>query len=429
MYLSINLNTKAMKKISLYLSLLSLLFMFGCNQQGCNQWKQIANELKDTDGDGWLDESNNQKIDLIIESMDLPVQSQFSQISLVVDDRIILDKSPASPTTTISAGTVASSRFAGQWFIGQTQNYRARVKVFLSGETDNKDTTYTQTLNINNKDITFHYRTRITKFADPSPQDSLGDSDRDGITDIEESRLARDDNRIGDPLVRDILVVEGFTNSKWALTKRSIERITTVFLLRGINFLIADEPSDFLGLTPGQILLPDGNNGDLIVPAEGRGVAVAEVPAVRPRHIPALFNPFTHFLIAADNTPDATFGISNGIPGRNVVVRSHFFFLGPDPFGLEYQAKDVMHELGHNFGLCHPNASDNTCPTGPIPQAERNGAASCMGSPADDGGLFTIGPLGVKVPNVTAIRNALSRPLDYSPTQWININPASSRNN
>jgi hypothetical protein len=96
---------------------------------------------------------------------------------------------------------------------------------------------------------------------------------------------------------------------------------------------------------------------------------------------------------------------------------------------LEYQAKDVMHELGHNFGLCHPNTSDGNCPSGPIPLAERNGAASCMGSPTDDGGLFTPGPLGIPVPNFTAITNAFSRPLDYSPTQWININPASSRNN
>ena len=45
-----------------------------------------------------------------------------------------------------------------------------------------------------------------------------------------------------------------------------------------------------------------------------------------------------------------------------------------------------------------------------------------MGSPADDGGLFN----GI-LPNVTAITNAFSRPLDYSPTQWTNIDVASSR--
>jgi hypothetical protein len=111
-----------MKTILLYLSVCLLLFSIGCDQQGCNQWKQIANELKDTDGDGWLDTNNNQKIDLIIESIEVPVQSQFSQVSLVVDDMIILDKVPASPTTNITPGTVATSRFAGQWLVGQIQN-------------------------------------------------------------------------------------------------------------------------------------------------------------------------------------------------------------------------------------------------------------------------------------------------------------------
>jgi hypothetical protein len=425
-----------MTKHLVLLYLAALLVISGCDPQGCNQWKQIAGQLKDTDGDGWLDTNKNQKIDLLIESIDVPVQSQFQQVSMVVDDKMVLDRAPAAATINIPAGTVATSRCAGQWFIGTTQNYRARVKVFNGTETEasgtgllpfvNKDSAFTTTVTINNKIITFHCRTRITTFPDPSPQDSTADNDRDGITDIEESRLARQDNRIGDPTTRDILVLEGFTAPKWALLKRSIERITTEFLRHNINFLIVDETSDFLGLTPGQIMLPDGTAGALIVPAESRGVTVGEVPAVRPRHIPPALDSFTHFLICADNTstPGASFGIANQ-PGRNAVIRSHFFLLGPDPFGLEYQSKTAMHELGHNFGLCHPGVSTSlaSCPTGAIPQAERSGAASCMGSPADDGGLFNGG-----LPNVTAITNAFQRPLDYSLTQWINIDPSLSRN-
>jgi len=57
-------------------------------------------------------------------------------------------------------------------------------------------------------------------------------------------------------------------------------------------------------------------------------------------------------LVAADNTPDAGFGISNGVREEMWLYALNFFMLGPDPFGLEYQAKDAMHELGHNFGLC-----------------------------------------------------------------------------
>jgi hypothetical protein len=205
------------------------------------------------------------------------------------------------------------------------------------------------------------------------------------------------------------------------LTNRTIERITTVFAGRDFNLLLADETSDLSGLSPGQILFED-SNGNLAIPAENRGVSLSEVPALRPRHIADTLDPFTHLLVVADHTPDAGFGIAN-LPGRNSVIRSHFFALGPNPLGLEYQAIDAMHELGHNFGLCHPNQSDTTCFTGAIPQAERNGASSAMGSPADDGGLFN----GI-IPNVPAITNAFSRPLDYSPTQWTNIDVASSRN-
>ncbi|NOS86535.1 MAG: hypothetical protein HOP31_15480 [Ignavibacteria bacterium] len=427
-----------MKTILFFISISIIVLLIGCDQQGCNQWKNIAGELKDTDGDGWLDSANNQKIDLIIESIDLPLQTQFSEVSLVVDDNIIFDKAPATPVTIVPSSTVATSRYAGNWFIGQTQRFRARVKVFLSGETDNsevaqlpfinKDTSYIQTLNINNKNITFHYRTQLSKFADPSPLDSTADFDRDSITDIEESRLARDDNRMGDPLKRDIIVLSGFTAPKWAITKRSIERITTVFLRRGFNFILADENSDINGLIAGQVVIAN-TTGTLVIPSENFGIARTDLPGIRPRHIPVIFNPFTHFVVAAEKiiSTIGTFGEAD-FPGRDVVVMSHLSILGPDPFGLEYQAKDVMHELGHNFGLCHPGTSNAGCLTGAIPLVERSGDASCMGSPADDGGLFPPGPLGIPLPNPVAITNAFKRPLDYSPTQWINIDPSLSRN-
>jgi hypothetical protein len=436
---TINLNTKPMRTIFLFLSLTLFTFLIGCDQQGCNKWKNVAGELQDTDGDGWLDSANNQKIDLTIESMDVPTGTTFSVVSLVVDDQIIMDKAPAPVTTVpIPAGTIATSRYAGNWFIGNTQHYKARVKVFTTGESDNsavgllpfvnKDTTYNTTLNINNRDITFRYSTRITRFRDPSPNDSTADFDRDSITDIEESRLALDDNRMGDPFRRDIIVVNAFTAPKWVITQRAIERITSVFLRRGFNFVMADETSDVRGLTPGQVVFANAA-GTLVIPPENRAVALSELPGARTRHIAPLLNPFTHFIVAAEklNSTIGTFGVAD-FPGRNVVVMSHLPVLGPDPFGLEYQAKDVMHELGHNFGLCHPGTSTATCLTGAIPLNERTGDASCMGSPADDGGFFTTGPLGIPVPNPTAITNAFSRPLDYSPTQWINIDPSLSRN-
>ena len=424
--------TRSPHRKSLALTLAALLLAAGCNPQSCNQWAQVANDLRDTDGDGWFDDNKNQKIDLIVDSIETSVLSGFEEVTFVVDDKIILDKQHLSMQMSISPEVVATTRCAGQWIATGPQQYNARVKVIRANVTSetasvgllpfqNKAETLTKTLTLDGHDVTFHYRTQLSTFPDPSPQDGDADSDIDGITDKEEARIALD-NRIGNPRVRDILVVAAFTRPKWALTKRSVERITTTFLARGFNFLIADERDDLRLLTPGQIMLPDGNNGALVVPAENRQVRISEVAAVRPRHIPDELDQFTHLLIAADGTPDADFGISNGVPGRNVVIRSHLSVLGPDPFGLEYQAKDAMHELGHNFGLCHPNESDNSCPTGSIPSSERNGGTSCMGSPADDGGFFN-GPL----PNIQAITNAFNRPLNYSPTQWTNIAPQSSR--
>ena len=405
-----------------------LFHILACNQEGCQKWQQVADQIKDSDADGWMDEATNQKVDFFIDAIDFAIDP--GPISLIVDDQMVALNGNVPP-----ANFALTSRFAGQWHVGNLLDYSARVKFFTNGDTEtatvrqfpfnNRDSSYQITFNLGgNNSVAFLYRTAVSNFADPSPADAYADADDDGVTDLEEAALARGNFRLGDPYRKDIVVCIGYTSPKWALTKKTIERITTVFLGRNFNMLLADEASDMPGLTPGQIVF-EAAGGNLVIPAENRGVRLNDVPPLRPRHIAAALDSFTHMLVAADNTdtPGADFGIANR-PGLNSVIRSHFFLLGPDPFGLEYQAKDAMHELGHNFGLCHPNQSDDNCPTGAIPVAERNGVASCMGSPADDGGLFN----GI-FPNVTAITNAFGRPLDYSPTQWINIDVASSRNN
>jgi hypothetical protein len=407
--------------------MLFLLFLIACDQEGCQKWQQVATKVKDTDGDGWMDEATNQKIDLFIEEISFGLAA--GPFSLVVDDLILVDNGPNAP-----ANAVATSRYAGQWHVGNLLSYSARVKIFTNGDTEtavvrdfpfnNRDSSYQIAFNLGgNQSVAFLYRTVVSTFADPSPNDAEADADADGITDREEAELARGNFRIGDPGKKDIVVCIGYTAPKWALKKRSVERIATVFLNRDFNILLADEASDLPGLTPGQILF-EGPGGNLITPAETAGVRIDEVGPIRPRHISAVFDPFTHMLAAAEKTnmENGDFGFAN-LPGRNLVIRSHFFQLGPEPFGFQYQAITAMHELGHNFGLCHPNQSDENCPSGAIPVAERNGASSCMGSPAADGGLFN----GI-IPNMTAIMNAFNRPLDYSPTQWNNIDVASSRN-
>ena len=419
---------QVLKSKPMYNSSILLLPLFAllvaASQDGCEKWRKIANKVKDSDSDGWMDENTNQKIDLRIDGLNFG--SGTVPFSLVVDDRILVDKGTNLPTSTI-----ASTRYAGQWHVGNLLTYTARVKIFTDGNTEtatvrnftfhNRDSAYQTSFTLGTTTVAVSYRSAVTPFADPSPLDANADSDNDGIRDHEEAELARGNFRIGDPNTRDIAVCIGTTAPKWALTKRSIERITTVFLNRGLNLLLADESTDLPGLMPGQVSIREAN-GTLSIPPESRGVALSSVGDIRTRHVSAALDPFTHMLVAADHCIGFDFGIA-GKPGRNVVIRSHFYLLGPDPLGFEYQALVAMHELGHNFGLCHPNESDDTCTTGAIPVSERNGASSCMGSPADDGGLFN-GP----IPNTTAISNAFNRPLDYSPTQWTNMNPALSRN-
>ena len=407
-----------------YLLPVLLLLFASCEESGCSAWQQVANSIKDTDGDGWMDEASNQRTDLFIEEVDLSSATTFS---LIVDDQILLSDANSLPSSTL-----ATSRYAGQWHVGNQLAYAAQVKLFLNNDTEtaqvrefpfhNRDSTYEIAFNLGSTSVAVQYRSSVSTFADPSPTDAEADEDDDGITDQEEAILAQNNSRLGDPSKKDILVCIGYTAPKWALLKKSIERITTVFAGQEYNLLMADEASDLPGLTPGQILFTNAS-GALIIPTENRGVRLGEVPPIRPRHIAEDLNPFTHMLVAAENTntPNADFGIAS-FPGNNLVIRSHLYLLGPEPLGFEYQAIDAMHELGHNFGLCHPNQSDSTCLTGPIPLAERNGAASCMGSPADDGGLM----VGI-LPNVAAITNAFNRPLDYSPAQWSNMDVSLSR--
>src|SRR5438093_13088529 len=104
-----------MTKHFAFLYLAALLVISGCDPQGCNQWKQIAGQLKDTDGDGWLDTNKNEKIDLLIESIDVPVQSQFHQLSTKGNDEMVLHRCKHCATLNNPAGPVATSRCGAQW--------------------------------------------------------------------------------------------------------------------------------------------------------------------------------------------------------------------------------------------------------------------------------------------------------------------------
>jgi len=125
--------------------------------------------------------------------------------------------------------------------------------------------------------------------------------------------------------------------------------------------------------------------------------------------IPDYRDSYTHYLVVG-SALDATMGVGAGLahlPGRTLVMRSQLDLISPDMFA--YQAKTFMHELGHNLGLCHPSESTAACPSGAIPVAERGAGATVMGSPIEANDIFS------------RMEQALSRPLDYSSTQWINL--------
>jgi len=386
--------------------------------QSCNQDNPLVAAFVDSDGDGWYDENRNQRIDLFIDSVDNNSGTMFGgRPAIAIDDRIVAFSNQSVPTD-----VPVATRTIGNWGAPErTDAFGANLR--LTNQIDISSATPTR-ITFQNLNATFtasvsgfvvRFRTVRTLFPDPSPNDANADNDADGLTDKEEASIHTQTARsAGSPLDKDILLVVGFTHPDWKLTQKSIDLLTTVFFdRRRINLTIFTQEDRALGLTPGQIRI-DGE-----VPARDHRLSLAEGRAVRSQLAASDLSEFGvdanldmsllfHVLVLAEHLANDDWGRAEaGSAANDLVCRSHLPFLGPDHF--EYQAKDVMHELGHNLGLCHPPLSDSTCPTGSIPQAERNGGQSAMGTPAE-----AAGPVEVMI-------EALSRPLDYTPGQWANM--------
>jgi hypothetical protein len=391
-----------------------------CPSQGL---VDLGEAIRDDDGDNWFTNDTNQRVVLTLESLSLP---QVGNYSVVVGDvRFPVTNSlegtfeATSSNQVISPNIVVARQHVGTWLVdapNQEMTFRTSVRV-RSAVGPGPDE-MTREVEYHNRDevidvifprsagndVVARFRVQMTTFADPTPDAADGDADQDGITDAEEAALAARNQGMGNPGARDLVMLVGYTHADWALTPLSRELLATRFRQRGINLRIVTAREDPLSVGFGERVTSDG----AFLPRD-HAITIEEARDMYQTHVIGMARNYVHFLVLAEKLQNGFWGQADW-PGRVLIAQSHFPLLGPDIH--QYQAKDVMHELGHNLGLCHPteSAPSDDCPSGSIPVAERDGGASVMGTPAEEANFIGV------------IANALARPLDYSPGQWDNAN-------
>jgi hypothetical protein len=259
--------------------------------------------------------------------------------------------------------------------------------------------------------ITVNMTTTTTQFPDPNPANAMGDSDGDGIVERDEALLVSSFGGIGDPRpgMRDIVLVVGFTEPQLDIDPFTVRLLKTLFFQRSINLHVDN------GTMNGKTGIGglQGLGGSLVVP--GTRISLAQATSIRDALPPT--RRFAHTAIFASGT-SAGWGataITGPLGAGNVsVIDAQLEPLPPN--GLNYQSGILLHELGHQLGLCHPTQHDGVtvtstgfapCPA--IPASERDPGASAMGAPSE-----TPGFLGAPA----TVANALRRPVDYTPSQW-----------
>lgn len=256
--------------------------------------------------------------------------------------------------------------------------------------------------------VVMYLRTKVSSIAAPSSGDNHKDEDKDGIPNNVEALLARQNMSIGDPTRREAVLVVTHTHPKWALSPGSKDLLTTVFREHGIWLHVLTEPGEMRGFASGPLSLYGKGarkrrkaNIDHALAKEKNGI-----------HILPQYTRFAYFLVLARKVGfdgDFSYYGFSSFENRNLVVRSQMK-LGLGKNWLNYQTKTIMHEFGHNLGLCHPTESNENCPSGPVPAEDRHPGKTVMGTPAED-----------RRHPFRALKHALQRPLDFSPAQWANI--------
>lgn len=388
-----------MKKVNKfeYGILVLMVLSFASFLQSCESCRPIVNRLQDTDRDHWFDSTSNIKAELFIDSIIQFVSigggglitGTQTNVSIIVDDQIINGVELNGDIVRMDMQKAVTERFIGDWrFSEEAQNLK--TKIVFNGENIDivwhaKDTS----MIINTGSSIFRVKIKVSLFADPSPANAAGDFDQDNIPDSMESKIARQNNNLGNPAGQDIIVAVVQEDAEDFITASSIRKITSVFRNHNIHVKFVDEANELFGITPfthGEI---DSN------------VRVGDLNRIRPRAISASLNSFVRLLFLSDKSTDCgAFGCTQGL---NLMVRSRIFGIRDEG---NLQAGILMHELGHSLGLCHPTDTGGGCD---LPITERDPAITIMGAPSEN---F----LGII--NPVSVGQAFSRPLDYTPTQW-----------
>ena len=408
-----------------WLVLVALLIMLGCVSQHATAWPN-ANDAEDADGDGWYTAEKNLRVTLTLTGITSTKDGNY-RVSIDGVNFSHTEKN-LEPVVRLSSGVkkpmdcIAARRAVGTWLshVGHDlPTWKSKIKLtrldnpsvsadaVLTWKSKTGEPRVDVALSADEK-VRLDFRVSLERFADPSPNDRNGDADRDGILDWEEAIYSNQNLGnigLGDPGRRDMVLVVGHTHDAWKMTDRTRRLLKTRFFQREINLIIMAEGDETHGLCrPGLMKL-----GEKPLPRD-HALSLREARRMRKEYLTNIpLRRHAHLVVlSARVAPDPanSWGYAE-LPGATLIVRSHLPMLGPDFH--QYQAKTLMHELGHNLGLCHPTTSGQHCISGPIPKAERNPASSVMGTPRADRG----NPMAV-------VTNAWSRPLDYSTTQWKN---------
>ena len=371
------------------------LALIGCIQ-GCNG---CDNEFADEDNDGWFTKPNNIATALTLTTVNFsnPQQGRYRVLidnvrfpnSIATGSLDDLDPNgwlAVAPTDTATMNQVVATRFQGRNAVSGagatgTSTYTSTVRVQgLSGggvfEVGTTTLTYTsdngQTLSATVggggvATVTLNFTTSSTRFADPNPTNANGDSDGDGITEAEEAQLGVAFGGIGDPRpggMPDVMLVIGFTEAKWNIDPYTVELLRTRFFARGINLYIDNGTLNGRPGIGGMMTL----GGATVAP--GTAITQAQAASIRTSNLPAGRRRFTYLALMTAGVAEGGFGLSNGIPGNLLVMRTQLEPLSPNFFN--YQAGVLMHEFGHLLGLCHPTLQDGTGGCAAIPVAERD---------------------------------------------------------